>query len=282
MAHLKVMAAVQPFISGAISKTVNMPGSATADDIKSAYVEAWKLGLKCVAVYRDGSKWSQPLNTSSNAGVPEMTELKALEEKVAKLEAELKQIPNGGPHRERLGDTREAVTHKFNVGGQEGYITVGLYDDGRPGELFIQMAKEGSTMGGLMDTIGTLTSISLQYGVPLMTLVEKFSHQRFEPHGYTSNPKIRSASSIIDYIFRWLETEFPKEGKRDRVFDVAGHSVQQPRPVTIQPEAVLTGKTTPRPIKMVSAVECVAAQVYKFLAPVPPALTVEPASDVHS
>ena len=243
MAHLKVMAAVQPFISGAISKTVNMPGSATADDIKSAYVEAWKLGLKCVAVYRDGSKWSQPLNTSSNAGVPEMTELKALEEKVAKLEAELKQIPNGGPHRERLGDTREAVTHKFNVGGQEGYITVGLYDDGRPGELFIQMAKEGSTMGGLMDTIGTLTSISLQYGVPLMTLVEKFSHQRFEPHGYTSNPKIRSASSIIDYIFRWLETEFPKEGKRDRVFDVAGHSVQQPRPVTIQPEAVLTGKT---------------------------------------
>tara|TARA_R110002126_G_scaffold45116_6_gene128178 strand:+ start:25777 stop:28650 length:2874 start_codon:yes stop_codon:yes gene_type:complete len=243
MAHLKVMAAVQPFISGAISKTVNMPGSATADDIKSAYVEAWKLGLKCVAVYRDGSKWSQPLNTSSNAGVPEMTELKALEEKVAKLEAELRQIPNGGPHRERLGDTREAVTHKFNVGGQEGYITVGLYDDGRPGELFIQMAKEGSTMGGLMDTIGTLTSISLQYGVPLMTLVEKFSHQRFEPHGYTSNPKIRSASSIIDYIFRWLETEFPKEGKRDRVFDVAGHSVQQPRPVTIQPEAVLTGKT---------------------------------------
>jgi ribonucleoside-diphosphate reductase alpha chain len=133
-----------------------------------------------------------------------------------------------------LGDTREAVTHKFNVGGQEGYITVGLYDDGRPGELFIQMAKEGSTMGGLMDTIGTLTSISLQYGVPLMTLVEKFSHQRFEPHGYTSNPKIRSASSIIDYIFRWLETEFPKEGKGDRVFDVAG---QKTTPSTT------TGKT---------------------------------------
>jgi len=117
---------------------------------------------------------------------------------------------------------------------------VGLYEDGRPGELFIQMAKEGSTMGGLMDTIGTLTSISLQYGVPLKTLVDKFSHQRFEPHGFTSNPKIRSASSIIDYIFRWLETEFPKEGKRDRVFDVAS---PQPQPVTIQTEAVLTGKT---------------------------------------
>lgn len=237
MAHLKVMAAVQPFISGAISKTVNMPGSATASDIKNAYVEAWKLGLKCVAIYRDGSKWSQPLNTSSTTSTPENIELKALEEKLAKLEAE---IQNGGPHRERLGDTREAITHKFNVGGQEGYITVGLYEDGRPGELFIQMAKEGSTMGGLMDTIGTLTSISLQYGVPLKTLVDKFSHQRFEPHGFTSNPKIRSASSIIDYIFRWLETEFPKEGKRDRVFDVAS---PQPQPVTIQTEAVLTGKT---------------------------------------
>ena len=226
MAHLKVMAAVQPFISGAISKTVNMPGSATASDIKNAYVEAWKLGLKCVAIYRDGSKWSQPLNTSSTTSTPENIELKALEEKLAKLEAE---IQNGGPHRERLGDTREAITHKFNVGGQEGYITVGLYEDGRPGELFIQMAKEGSTMGGLMDTIGTLTSISLQYGVPLKTLVDKFSHQRFEPHGFTSNPKIRSASSIIDYIFRWLETEFPKEGKRDRVFDVAS---PQPQPRT--------------------------------------------------
>ena len=241
MAHLKVMAAVQPFISGAISKTVNMIGSATADDIKSAYIEAWKLGLKCVAIYRHGSKWSQPLNTSRTADVPELTELKALEAKVAKLEAELIAIPHGGPRRERLGDTREAVTHKFNVGGQEGYITVGLYGDGRPGELFIQMSKEGSTLGGLMDTIGTLTSISLQYGVPLETLVEKFSHQRFEPHGYTSNPKLRSASSIIDYIFRWMETEFHNEGKRDRVLDSVKQ--QTPSPVTIQNEYVFGIKT---------------------------------------
>jgi ribonucleoside-diphosphate reductase alpha chain len=143
-----------------------------------------------------------------------------------------------------LGDTREAITHKFNVGGQEGYITVGLYEDGRPGELFIQMAKEGSTMGGLMDTIGTLTSISLQYGVPLKTLAEKFSHQRFEPHGYTSNPKIKSASSIIDYIFRWLDSEFPKEGKRDRVFDVTGGSVASIPSKTIHHDTVLSGKTT--------------------------------------
>ena len=153
--------------------------------------------------------------------------------KVAELEAKLKEVSTNkenGPYRERLTDTRRAVTHKFNVGGQEGYVTVGIYDDGRPGELFVQMSKEGSTMGGLMDTIGTLTSISLQYGVPLETLVEKFSHQRFEPHGYTSNPKIRTASSIIDYIFRWMKDEFANNKLSTKSFDVAADY----KPVLVQ------------------------------------------------
>lgn len=183
LAHLKMMAAAQPFISGAISKTVNMPSSATVEDIKKAYVEAWKLGLKCVAIYRDGSKRSQPLNTKKGG---------------AKADEK--------PQRNRMPETRQAVTHKFEIAGHEGYLTVGFFDDGRPGELFIQMAKEGSTIGGLMDTIGTLTSISLQYGVPLETLVEKFSHQRFEPSGYTKNANIRQATSVIDYVFRWMQT----------------------------------------------------------------------------
>ena len=233
MAHLNVMAAVQPFISGAISKTVNMPGDATVADIRGAYVEAWKLGLKCVAIYRDGSKRSQPLNTSKTTDTPDISVLKALDAKVAELEAKLKEVSTNkenGPYRERLTDTRRAVTHKFNVGGQEGYVTVGIYDDGRPGELFVQMSKEGSTMGGLMDTIGTLTSISLQYGVPLETLVEKFSHQRFEPHGYTSNPKIRTASSIIDYIFRWMKDEFANNKLSTKSFDVAADY----KPVLVQ------------------------------------------------
>ena len=217
-AHLMVMAAVQPFISGAISKTVNMPKDSTAKDIRDAYTEAWRLGLKCVAIYRDGSKRSQPLNTSKSNGTVDTS---VFDKKIAELEKQLIKAKNSGPHRQRLADTREAITHKFNVGGHEGYITVGLYDDGRPGELFVQMAKEGSTMGGLMDTIGTLVSISLQYGVPLETLANKFSNQRFEPHGHTNNPKIPRASSIIDYLFRWISQEFAsQESRPHRVFDV--------------------------------------------------------------
>jgi ribonucleoside-diphosphate reductase alpha chain len=184
-AHLKMMSAVQPFISGAISKTVNMPSSATVEEIKSAYVAAWKMGLKCVAIYRDGSKRSQPLNTKTT-------------KKDAAKEAT--------PQRTRMPATRRAITHKFEIAGHEGYLTVGFFDDGKPGELFVQMAKEGSTIGGLMDTIGTLTSIALQYGVPLETLVEKFSYQRFEPSGFTKHPEIKQATSVIDYVFRWMRT----------------------------------------------------------------------------
>jgi ribonucleoside-diphosphate reductase alpha chain len=206
MAHLKMMAATQPFISGAISKTVNLPHDCTVEDIKDAYVQAWKMGLKCVAIYRDGSKRSQPLNTKRTKEGEEPAAVAHLRE----LEAELNQLRarDGQPLRRRLPDTRTAVTHKFDIAGHEGYLTVGLFDDGQPGELFITMAKEGSTIGGLMDTIGTLTSLALQYGVPLEALLRKFAHQRFEPSGFTKNPEIRNASSIIDYVFRWLALQF--------------------------------------------------------------------------
>ncbi|MDR2116064.1 MAG: vitamin B12-dependent ribonucleotide reductase [Planctomycetaceae bacterium] len=197
-AHVKMMAAAQPFISGAISKTVNMPNNATSQDIADAYMMGWELGLKALAVYRDGSKGAQPLSTADKSKSNE-TETTSSRKEKRKL---------AGPRRERLPDTRQSVTHKFNVSGHEGYITVGLYPDGRVGELFITMAKEGSTIGGLMDCFGTAISMSLQYGVPLSVYVEKFSHTRFEPMGHTKNPDIPIAKSLVDYIFRWLGRTF--------------------------------------------------------------------------
>jgi ribonucleoside-diphosphate reductase alpha chain len=214
MAHLKMMGAAQPFISGAISKTVNLPNECSVEDIMDAYIQAWKMGLKCVAIYRDGSKRSQPLNTkkTNEGGEAKVAgaDLDAAKSKIAELEIEVGKLRNevGRPIRRRLGDTRTALTHKFEIAGHEGYFTVGLFEDGAPGELFITMAKEGSTIGGLMDSIGTLTSMSLQYGVPLEALVKKFAHQRFEPSGFTRNPDIRNASSIIDYVFRWMAIQF--------------------------------------------------------------------------
>ena len=217
LAHLKMMAAAQPFISGAISKTVNMPSDCTVEDIRNTYIEAWKMGLKCVAIYRDGSKRSQPLNTKkTNEGGDKTatastgTDTSLLEARIKDLEAEAAKLreDSGKPLRRRLPDTRTALTHKFDIAGHEGYLTVGLFEDGLPGELFITMAKEGSTIGGLMDAIGTLTSMALQYGVPLPALVRKFAHQRFEPSGFTKNPDIRNAASITDYVFRWLANQF--------------------------------------------------------------------------
>ena len=216
MGHLRMMAAVQPFISGAISKTVNMPNESTVEQIKDTYIQAWKMGLKCVAIYRDGSKSSQPLNTGkkstqlTEAGLVDSETLLA---RIAELEEQVKNLEERAdrPVRKRLPFTRNAVNHKFEIAGHEGYLTVGLYDNEQPGELFITMAKEGSTIGGLMDCIATLTSIALQYGVPLEDLVRKFAHQRFEPRGLTSNPQIRTASSIIDYIFRWIALRFLPE-----------------------------------------------------------------------
>jgi len=210
------MAAAQPFLSGAISKTVNMPAAATVDDIMNTYVEGWRLGLKSIAIYRDGSKRSAPLNTRKTKDMGAVTDVGtesgALQKRILELEQELSTLRSqlNQPVRHRMPDTRSSMTHRFEIAGHEGYITVGLYEDGQPGELFITMSKEGSTIGGLMDTVGTLTSIALQYGVPLESLVKKFAYQRFEPSGFTKNPDIRHATSITDYVFRWLACQFIK------------------------------------------------------------------------
>ena len=193
LGHIRMMGAVQPFISGAISKTINVPETATVEEIEQAYVEAWRLGLKAVAIYRDGCKKVQPLNTAKPT-----RETSAL--------ATPAQTPQ--PVRRRLPADRHAICHKFDIAGHEGYLHVGFYEDGTPGEIFIKMAKEGSTISGLMDTVGVLTSMALQYGVPLEVLVSKFSHTRFEPSGFTKNPEIPMAKSLIDYIFRYLGARF--------------------------------------------------------------------------
>jgi ribonucleoside-diphosphate reductase alpha chain len=193
MGHVKMMGAVQPFISGAISKTINMPTDATVEDIMHAYTESWKLGLKAVAIYRDGSKRTQPLNTSKDK---------------EENKAEVAESNEARPLRRKLPDERRSITHKFDIAGHEGYITAGTYEDGQPGEIFITMSKEGSTISGLMDSFATAISMALQYGVPLRVLVDKFSHMRFEPSGFTKNPDIPMAKSIMDYIFRWLATKF--------------------------------------------------------------------------
>ncbi|MBV8173424.1 MAG: vitamin B12-dependent ribonucleotide reductase [Verrucomicrobia bacterium] len=218
LGHLRMMAACQPFLSGAISKTVNMPNDATVDEITDTYIEGWRLGLKAVAIYRDGSKRSAPLNTKKTKDMgaeetPEATaETGTLRSRIADLEKEIETLRAAmeQPSRNRMPDTRVSITHKFEIAGHEGYITVGLYQNSQPGELFIQMAKEGSTIGGLMDTVATLTSLALQYGVPLESLVKKFAYQRFEPSGFTKNPDIRNATSITDYVFRWLGCQFIK------------------------------------------------------------------------
>ncbi|HEV2350306.1 MAG TPA: vitamin B12-dependent ribonucleotide reductase [Terriglobia bacterium] len=211
MGHVRMMAAVQPFLSGAISKTVNLPAEATADDVSNAFIESWRMGIKALAIYRDGSKKSQPLNTS-DAKPNQKSEIRS-------QKSEEKQEPPATPaaprpFRRKLDDERRAFTHKFSVGGHEGYLTVGLYDDGQPGEIFITMAKEGSTISGLMDSFATAVSLALQYGVPLKVLCDKFSHARFEPSGWTPNPNIRYAKSTMDYIFRWMAYKFlPKDAQ---------------------------------------------------------------------
>jgi ribonucleoside-diphosphate reductase alpha chain len=198
MGHIKMMGAVQPFISGAISKTVNVPKEATVDEIMQAYVESWKLGAKAISIYRDGSKRTQPLNTSRDAKATDVVQQAA----AAAVAAQ----PH--PVRRRLPDERRAITHKFDIAGHEGYVTVGLFEDGTPGELFLVMAKEGSTISGFADAFAQAISYALQYGVPLQVLVDKFSHTRFEPSGMTKNPEVRFAKSIVDYIFRWMASKF--------------------------------------------------------------------------
>ena len=232
--HIRMMAASQPFLSGAISKTINLPNSASIEEVAASYTMSWELGLKANALYRDGCKLSQPLNSSSDATEEEEGEDEGLVDAIEEVSTEVSNIaqtiegnvgsPTAGatesikvqvtervierPMRRRLPDTRRSLTHRFNVAGHEGYLTVGLYTDGQPGELFITMSKEGSTIGGLMDSLGTAISVALQYGVPVESLVKKFAHQRFEPMGMSSNPEIPFAKSLVDYIFRWMGMEF--------------------------------------------------------------------------
>jgi len=273
--HIRMMAAAQPFITGAISKTINLPNEASVADIKNSYELSWKLGLKANALYRDGSKLSQPLNVKSDEDLDKSEEddeenVAAGRDEVADQVASVAAAAahrstvsdNLGPAptqtiekiieriverplRRRLPDTRRAITHKFDVGGHEGYITVGLYHDGSPGEVFITMAKEGSTIGGLMDTIATLVSVSLQYGVPVESLVRKFEHVRFEPSGMTRNTDIPFAKSLVDYIFRWLAMEFvpgyraanaPKRDSKEATLPPAAGPLPQPVPPAAAPK----------------------------------------------
>jgi ribonucleoside-diphosphate reductase alpha chain len=222
MGHLRMMSATQPFLSGAISKTVNMPEKATAEDIEDVYMQGWKLGLKAIAIYRDGSKRSQPLSTGKKH------DNKATTSPTADAATGLELTGEPKPYRRRLPDERRAVTHKYQVAGHEGYITVGLYPDGQPGELFLKMAKEGSTVSGLMDTLATMTSLALQYGVPLRDLVSKFTHVRFEPSGFTGNPEVPIAKSIVDYIFRWMGSRFLSKDDRDALGIMGGAVVAEP------------------------------------------------------
>jgi ribonucleoside-diphosphate reductase alpha chain len=243
MGHVRMMAAVQPFISGSMSKTVNLPTDATVEDIQQTYMESWKLGLKCIAIYRDGCKRSQPLSTS--------------------LEKEKKAVEPAGPDyravRRRLPDERKSITHKFDIQGHEGYLTVGMFEDGQPGELFVTMAKEGSTISGLMDAFATQTSYSLQFGVPLKFMVDKFSHMRFEPSGFTKNQEIPIAKSIVDYIFRWMASHFmPIEDQ-----DEAG-VIRRESPATTTPPPAPAPSVGPAPVSELKVIATPASGIQKI------------------
>jgi ribonucleoside-diphosphate reductase alpha chain len=205
------MAAAQPFLSGAISKTINMPEESTIEDIGNAYIESWKLGLKSVAIYRDNSKGSQPLNAGGSKDekkTPATPAAQSVSVAAAATAVPVQQELFGRQQREKMPVERASVTHKFSVGGHEGYLTVGMYPDGRPGEIFIKMSKEGSTLSGVMDGLALTVSLGLQYGVPLKVFVDKLVNTRFEPSGITANPSIRFVSSVLDYIARWLGGRF--------------------------------------------------------------------------
>jgi ribonucleoside-diphosphate reductase alpha chain len=269
-----MMAACQPFITGAISKTINLPNDATTDDIANAYWLSWELGLKANALYRDGCKLSQPLNAKSDTAIDDeedATEIAAAHEEItteviSAADMATKEQPQvierivekiiERPMRKRLPDTRSSITHHFNVAGHEGYLTVGMYDTGGPGELFITMSKEGSTIGGLMDSLGTAISVALQYGVPIESLVSKFAYQRFEPQGITTNRDIPFAKSLVDYIFQWMGMQFI-EGYREANLPNRGGGVNtntSPEttkiPTTVKEDTRWTHEpttTTPRP-----------------------------------
>jgi ribonucleoside-diphosphate reductase alpha chain len=252
MGHIRMMAAVQPFISGAISKTVNMPEDSTVEEIMETYLAGWRLGLKAIAIYRDGSKKVQPLSASSAKGEQKTDEGKkapvaaapSAGAPVAVLAAAPEPAPAVVPERRavrrKLPEERESITHKFSIAGHEGYITVGKYQDGTPGEIFIVMAKEGSTVSGLMDSFATAISLALQYGVPLKVLVDKFSHTRFEPSGWTGHKDIGYAKSIMDYIFRWLALKFLQGYESEEPSSI----VETAEPDPAQPEAAAVPAAT--------------------------------------
>ncbi len=256
MGHIKMMAAVQPFLSGAISKTVNMPTDSTPEEISKAYIESWRMGLKAVAVYRDGCKRSQPLSTS----LPATSEGTAANTQVVAVPGI--GVVEGRPVRRKLPDERQAITHKFAIAGHEGYITVGMYEDGKPGEVFLVMAKEGSTVSGLMDGFATSLSLALQYGVPLEAIVDKFSHTRYEPSGFTKNPEIGYAKSITDYIARWLAVKF-----LGRTRDTGGDAVALPPNTTSETPRPAALLASPRPAANPSSQGMVA---FKVQADAPP------------
>jgi ribonucleoside-diphosphate reductase alpha chain len=237
-----MMGAIQPFLSGAISKTVNMPEAATAEEIEQVYLEGWKQGLKAIAIYRDNSKRSQPLSTGKKKDddVADTEAVAELKKQLARAQAEA-----ALPHRRRLPSERTAVTHKFEIAGHEGYITVGLYPDGQPGEIFLKMAKEGSTVSGLMDSFATTVSVALQYGVPLRDLVNKFAHVRFEPSGFTGNQEIPIAKSIVDYIFRWLGSRFLSTDDKAMLGLIDRSAIVDEAPTAPAPSAAASASTPP-------------------------------------
>ncbi len=245
MGHVRMMAAAQPFLSGAISKTVNLPEDATIKDIEDVYVASWKLGLKALAIYRDGCKRSQPLSTAKKASTAASGSESARGEAAPVVAAKPK------PFRRRLPAERYAMTHRFEIQGHEGYITVGMYEDGTPGEIFLKMSKEGSTFSGMMDTVATLTSMALQYGVPLPALVKKFGHVRFEPNGFTTNPQIPMAKSIVDYTFRWLASKFLTEDECREL----GLQVKNDKPAGLMPGPVFARSTAVEPAPSAGTVD---------------------------
>jgi ribonucleoside-diphosphate reductase alpha chain len=265
MGHLKMMAAAQPFISGAISKTVNLPESASVEEISEAYLQAWKLGLKAVAVYRDGCKKSQPLSAAGTK-TAEASDKSVRATQALAEEQDLHAPPRAVRH--RLDDERMSITHKFNVGGHEGYVTVGLYQDGSPGEIFITMAKEGSTVSGLMDSFSCAISLALQHGVPLKMLCEKFAHTRFEPSGWTNNPDIGFAKSIMDYIFRWLQLRFLTgqqqllfENLRPKLSAVSSQPSVEDAPAAGSAPSPTTNEQRPRTAPPVHAADALAGMI---------------------
>jgi len=268
MGHIKMMGATQPFISGAISKTVNVPKDASVEDIEQAYLESWRLGAKAVSIYRDGSKRTQPLNTSK-AAIDAKGVVISQQTTDAVKAAVAAALAQRAPARRKLPDERQAITHKFDIAGHEGYITVGLFADGMPGEIFLVMAKEGSTISGFADAFAQAISYALQYGVPLQALVDKFSHVRFEPSGMTKNTDVRFAKSIVDYIFRWMASKFLSAeaqfnagvNNRDEAFDSA-----QAKAAAAASAAVPAPRVSASPTATVSPTGVIVPQTNQFAA----------------